>query len=351
MSPDIYAGAEGTRGPDSLDCPWGRGGKGGIGEGTNVGERLVFIRKGRKTAVHGLDAKINEFCHHYCLGEEIARLLQTHHFNSPASLLHVTNAELLEAGFRIGHVAELKRALRQMVGKELDEGLGCRPELYGGIGGRGGHGGQVGGKGGTGEASKVPTTLEVLFAIIWSGVGGEGGTGGRKDSRTPHVRNDATLWSKIQRILPSPNTDAGGTWIIGGIGGMGGSGTHEGGEGGVGEASRIPTERVSFFTKIFGGIGGEGGTGGSVGGRGGTGRGTVFDESLGRADDKTLTTKPTPLSDFPISRDLRKRLRDQGFVTVEGLFMVTGRDLLRVDGFERGDICALKEALENFQLE
>ena len=69
---------------------------------------------------------------------------------------------------------------------------------------------------------------------------------------------------------------------------------------------------------------------------------------LGHADEKTLTAKPTPLSDLPISRDLRKRLREQGFVTVEALFLVTGKDLLEVEGFKRGDIGALKEALENF---
>ncbi|KAF7340499.1 hypothetical protein MSAN_02121300 [Mycena sanguinolenta] len=149
-------------------------------------------------------------------------------------------------------------------------------------------------------------------------------------------------------MLFLPNTDSRSTWIIGGIGGMGGDGAYEGGEGGVGEASHIPTGRVSSCTKIFGGIGGGGGTGSYVGGTGGTGRGSVFYELLGDVDKMTLTGKPRPLSDLSIHEDLRKRLRQQGFVTVGALFMVSGGDLLKVDGFELGDICALKWALKSF---
>ncbi|KAF7340493.1 hypothetical protein MSAN_02120700 [Mycena sanguinolenta] len=351
MSHTIHAGTEGIRGSDDPKR-WGRGGKGGIGQGLNFGEPLVSIRKGKKKAVRGLNENIGAFCYRYYHGGEIANLLQTHHFNSPASLLHVTDVKLLEVGFRIGHVAELKRALRTMAGKELDEGGGYRPELYGGIGGRGGHGGLVGGDGGVGEVPQVPPTLEALFSKIAGGVGGEGGTGGRQDSRPRHGLDEATLQARIQRMLPFlPNTDARSTWIIGGIGGMGGNGAYEGGEGGVGEASHIPTGRVSSVTKIFGGVGGEGGTGGSIGGAGGTGRGTAFDELLGHADERTLTIRPAPLSDLPIDVGLRKRLRQQGFMTVGALFMVTGGDLLKVDGFELGDIGTLKDALEDFLLD
>ncbi|KAJ6479115.1 hypothetical protein C8R45DRAFT_1076723 [Mycena sanguinolenta] len=338
MFPNIHTGAEGIRGIDNLDRR-GRGGKGGIGQGLNFGEPLVSIRKGRKRAVRGLDAKMDAFCHHYCLGNGIASILQEHHFNSPASLFHTTDVELFGAGFKIGHVAELKRALRHMVGEELEEGGGCRPDLFGGIGGRGGHGGYVGGTGGVGEAAVVPPELRFLFAKIWVGVGGEGGTGGPQNSQTFHGLDEATLWATIQRMLPLlPNTDAEGTYILGGIGGRGGNGAYEGGEGGVGEASDIPTGRISYLNKIFGGIGGEGGAGGSVGGAGGTGQGSVFDELLGHGDEKALIAKPTPLVKFPIDGGLRKRLVQQGFVTVEALFMVTGRDLLNVDGIERGDI-------------
>ncbi|KAJ6479118.1 hypothetical protein C8R45DRAFT_1156734 [Mycena sanguinolenta] len=345
MSSDtIYAGLEGSRGHNNVDrCT---GGKGGIGRGMNFGEQLVSIREGKKTEVHGLYMKMDIFCRHYCLGQEIANLLQTHHFTSPASLLHVTDAELLEDGFIIGHVAELKRALRQMVGKELDEGGGRRPELYGGIGGRGGYG-KKGGEGGVGEPSKVPPSLVGLFAGVGSAV--------RVDMVAFKTRKYPMFTTKplfgpefTVSMLQFPNTDAGGTWIIGGIGGIGGNGTHKGGEGGVGEPSRIPTGSLSCFTKIFGGIGGEGGTGEFVGGKGGTGWGSAFDELLGHADQKRLSAKSTPLSNLPISSDLGKRLREQGFVTVEALFLVTGKDLLEVGGFKRGDIGALKEALTYF---
>ncbi|KAF7358597.1 hypothetical protein MSAN_01198200 [Mycena sanguinolenta] len=395
MFPRIHVGEKGS----GHDNESRTGGEGGMGQGFKAAELLVSIREGGRTAVRDLDMKMDIFCHYYGLGQELAGLLQTHHFKSPASLLHVTNVELLEDGFKIGHVAELKRALRQMVGKELDEGGGCKPELIGGIGDKGGHGGQVGGKGGDGEASKVPPTLHSRFGnisgkmfhyaiwdsfteILLGGFGGEGGTSGCRNLQTPRVPNEATAWSKIQKILRrgaggqggtsrqnsqtprdpkevaayavfqtmipfSLNIDAGGTWITGGVGGMGGNGTHRGGKGGIGEASDIPIGRVSFYTKIFGGIGGEGGTGGHFGGTGGKGQGTAFHEPLGNADGKTLTAKP--LSDLLIDENLRKRLRQQGFITAGALFFVTGRDLLDIDDFKRGDIGALKDALANLR--
>ncbi|KAJ7796361.1 hypothetical protein B0H14DRAFT_2620045 [Mycena olivaceomarginata] len=134
---------------------------------------------------------------------------------------------------------------------------------------------------------------------------------------------------------------------IGGIGGEGGVGAHKGGEGGIGEASKIGIENISLFSRIFGGTGGKGGFGGIFGGRGGTGQGSTFSELLVRVDENARSAQPTPLADFAISDGLCQLLHNQGFVTVGGIFEVTGDDLRDV-GFELGHIATLKQKLEAF---
>ncbi|KAJ6479085.1 hypothetical protein C8R45DRAFT_358678 [Mycena sanguinolenta] len=154
---------EGPRGKDYVITPGGTGGKGGTGHGLKLGEPMVSIREGAQ--VPGLDMAMDKFCRRHCLGEEIPDLLRQKRFRSPGDLQYVEDLVLLEDGFKVGHIAELKWALRRTVGKDLLVRSG-RPELHGGIGGNGGDGGKEGGGGGDGESPGVPNTLLSWFVNI-----------------------------------------------------------------------------------------------------------------------------------------------------------------------------------------
>ncbi|KAJ6479086.1 hypothetical protein C8R45DRAFT_1216392, partial [Mycena sanguinolenta] len=160
MPPEVKMGDEGSPGtgntPGELHLNHAAGaeheaesigGKGGTGHGLKLGEPMVSIRDGAE--VLGLDETMDDFCRQYCLGEEIANLLRHHGFASPSSFQHVTDLELHKEKFKVGHIAEVKWALRKMVGKHLLVRSG-RPDIHGGVGGQGGHGGRKGGEGGEG---------------------------------------------------------------------------------------------------------------------------------------------------------------------------------------------------------
>ncbi|KAF7338708.1 hypothetical protein MSAN_02193000 [Mycena sanguinolenta] len=305
MAPRVTSGYAGADDIGHASGHKGTGGKGGVGHGLIFGEPLVRIREGAEPKVPELYANTKTFCANHSIGK-IAKPLQENGFESVRALLHVTDKDLGEAGFKVGHIAELKWALKSIARKELYEPPG-KPELYGGVGGRGGHGDCRGGEGGEGDRPDLPNGLISRFAKIEGGIGGVGGTGGRDLQTSPNGNKPST---RVRRMLPSffdkaqKKNEAEGTWVHGGIGGMGGRGSHRGGEGGIGEPSHIPTGILYRFTKIFGGVGGEGGIGGIFGGRGGRGRASAFYESLGYADTRARGAKPTLLQDFPISEDL-----------------------------------------------
>ncbi|KAJ7827173.1 hypothetical protein B0H14DRAFT_2595486 [Mycena olivaceomarginata] len=256
------------------------------------------------------------FCKQQFLGNDISNRLQWEGFGTPGTLLFVSDAQLREAGFKVGHIAELRRALGRVVGGEVQETQVGTTYLYGGLGGQGGPGGQKGGPGGRGEAPVVPPGLRNWFTGIWGGKGGEGGLNGQtnvpdgtsqnfpsqKFPRTHYAHEAATLWTWILKLLPNLFGNAGseGPWL-------------------------------------FGGIGGKGGFGGIFGGGGGTGKGSRFSELLVRVDQNARSARPTLLDGFAISGSLRQLLQDEGFVTVEGLFEVTEDDLLNV-GFKLGHL-------------
>jgi hypothetical protein len=63
---------------------------------------------------------------------DISDLLLDKGFETPGALLHVSDTELSRAGFKVGHIAELKWALRKMVGEELQAGATTKkPNIYG----------------------------------------------------------------------------------------------------------------------------------------------------------------------------------------------------------------------------
>ncbi|KAJ7656599.1 hypothetical protein B0H17DRAFT_1098341 [Mycena rosella] len=62
---------------------------------------------------------VEKFCTEYALGEEIQKLLEDAKFQSAGALLEVAEGDLEKAGFKLGQIAELKRALREFLAPEL----------------------------------------------------------------------------------------------------------------------------------------------------------------------------------------------------------------------------------------
>ncbi|KAJ6479045.1 hypothetical protein C8R45DRAFT_933823 [Mycena sanguinolenta] len=264
------------------------------------------------------------FCEHYCLGDEITGLLRKIECTSPSSFQDIEELDLLKEGFKFGHIAELKWALKKLVGKDFPVPSG-KPDLHGGIGGKGGHGPEQPGEGGEGQSAVVPETYLRRFANIFElprhpgGIGGEGGTAD-PDRQTPSPSEKLPFQARVRK---GPN-------LFGGMGGRGGYGSRKGGEGGVG------------------GISGAGGAGGRFGGRGGLGRGPFFSDSIGQPNETSLRARPMPLANYPMDGKLRKQLSQLGFVTVGALFVVTKAELDEA-GFTVGRIADLKAMLREFQ--
>jgi hypothetical protein len=59
---------------------------------------------------------VAEFCQKYHFGDKIRNLLDQQGFETAGAILEVSEMSLLEVGFKIGHIAEMKRALRQLLG-------------------------------------------------------------------------------------------------------------------------------------------------------------------------------------------------------------------------------------------
>jgi hypothetical protein len=56
-----------------------------------------------------------EFCLKYQVSDTIRGLLEADGFETAGALLNVSEKDLKEDGFKRGHIAELKRALREFV--------------------------------------------------------------------------------------------------------------------------------------------------------------------------------------------------------------------------------------------
>ncbi|KAJ7614936.1 hypothetical protein FB45DRAFT_873803 [Roridomyces roridus] len=99
-------GGEGGFGPN-------KGGFGGMGQATQFGGRLLpaFASGGK-----GLpNLPLVEFCHTYDLDEDILERLREQGFKMSAALYGLKDDDLMGVGFKVGHVAEVKRALREFV--------------------------------------------------------------------------------------------------------------------------------------------------------------------------------------------------------------------------------------------
>ncbi|KAJ7511501.1 hypothetical protein B0H11DRAFT_1951863 [Mycena galericulata] len=202
----------------------------------------------------------------------------------------MTDLELRKGNFKLGHIAELKWALIKLGGEEIAKRVIPTLELSGAIGRRGEDGDHIGGVGGVGEGPKVGVGEANSFRIIRGGQGGKGGDGGKID--------DSVGESKKPETSHNAAADSGGNRGVG---------------------------------------------------RGEAAEGLVFSELLGHADKKTRSAEPKQLTASVDDKDLLNLLQTHGFVTVGGLFEVTGEEL-RQAGFSVGQINTLRTMVETFKI-
>ncbi|KAJ7450008.1 hypothetical protein B0H11DRAFT_1928389 [Mycena galericulata] len=309
------------------DEAWSIGGDGGIGQGVKLPKPLISLDDASKASFPAMEN--TKFCNEYKLGGQIQGLLENNGFDTIDALLYMDEFDLKDAGFQVGHIAELKWALKKILLKTFGrieaprtEGNN-KPDLDGGKGGKGGYGGRKGGAGGLGEAPRFSDLGYVhWFSYIRGGVSGAGdGADGKGENLGNNESHQAGTGNELN-FGPS---------LLGGIGGAGGWGDRAGGAGGCGEASEVTIEQVGIFRKIVGGSGGDGGGALDQGGAGGTGHGNAFSKPLLSIDDKTRRRIPTKVLndiDSNIINLHRESLQEQGFQTVGGLFEVSKNDLL-----------------------
>ncbi|KAF8172353.1 hypothetical protein K438DRAFT_1851569 [Mycena galopus ATCC 62051] len=316
------------------------GGTGGDGEGLVVEAPAVHIDDTAKTRLQWIDT--TTFCQEYGLGGEICQRLIGEKYHTINALFEEDETQLKKLQLEVGHIAELKWAMKKMLSLEypdikLTYTKGeYTPEIYGGTGGAGGDALEKGGNGGTGKAPQIGVEDLHRFSVIGGGKGGAGGAGvvEKPNVVTTGVNTDPTP----QRILN----------IDGGQGEVGGPGVVLGGTGGNGAATKIPVLYVALFSKIAGGIGGAGGYAVKQGGQGGVGKANIFPRHIFFIDEKTqrqmLLQTPLPLGELEIDTELRDQLEKHGFRTAGGLFEAYEQDLQPPD-FKRGDITSLKAVL------
>jgi len=336
----------------------------GVGEGGGLGEGPKVLLPIGDTIGRNIEVPTTltfDFCAQYKLGDEIFKQLDAVELDNVGALIRSKNLASEEYHLKLGHIAEVKWALKVML-------LSCpgieevkippgyyKPTVIGGRGGDGGAGGKQGGEGGMGKSPRI--TLEDLhrFGSIRGGSGGAGGVAGvqvgiNSESQNPNGQEGA---------LPQDATQTGAS-IEGGQGGDGGFGVRVGGKGGVGGAPVLPLEAIGLFQCIKGGHGGTGGAALEKGGKGGTGECPKFPKPLVvidqaarlRVHENNMTLKEdgqmnAKLKELGIIERLFTHLDQQGFQTVGGLFELYDTDF---DGkrLAAGDKDVLKCALEKF---
>ncbi|KAJ7938389.1 hypothetical protein B0H13DRAFT_1141019 [Mycena leptocephala] len=164
------------------------GGTGGAGLGPVWDAPAVPVDNSSRILLPRIETVV--FCNNYDLDDEICKLLTDQEYDSVNSLFEEDEAKLLkELHLKVGHIAELKWALKTMLLLEYpeikvtDTKGEYAPRVYGGKGGAGGHGGKKGGHGGTGNAPRIGIENLSRFTVISGGVGGAGGTSGVQDQR------------------------------------------------------------------------------------------------------------------------------------------------------------------------
>ncbi|KAJ7721272.1 hypothetical protein B0H16DRAFT_1791586 [Mycena metata] len=105
---NIVGGFGGTGG-------WGvyTGGIGGVGERLDLTLQPLFAGDADDVEETAVDMPLEEFCQAYKIGQDLLARLKQEGFTSAGAFLEITNGQLEDKGFGLGHIAELKRALRQ----------------------------------------------------------------------------------------------------------------------------------------------------------------------------------------------------------------------------------------------
>ncbi|KAJ7906320.1 hypothetical protein B0H13DRAFT_2021163 [Mycena leptocephala] len=131
-----------------------------------------------------LDNPINTSIGEDELSNDICDLLIKHGYDPIGSLLDVKESELKSLGFKIGHNAELRWALKKMMLAKFgtvpirnEEGK-YKPILIGGTGGDGGPGGYRGGQGGVGRSHRIGGAGGIDIKDLFRFTGFRGGSGG-----------------------------------------------------------------------------------------------------------------------------------------------------------------------------
>ncbi|KAJ6587880.1 hypothetical protein B0H19DRAFT_1225921 [Mycena capillaripes] len=88
------------------------GGSGGTGQGPTFSHQLLSI-DGKNLP----PLSVAEFCQEYNLSDKIHKLLDEQGFETVGAFFKLTDTDLKDAGFKIGHIAELRRALDDFASK------------------------------------------------------------------------------------------------------------------------------------------------------------------------------------------------------------------------------------------
>jgi hypothetical protein len=111
------------------------GGDGGAGLGLSVPSPLVLLDKDLRAHIPDVDTE--EFCEEHGLGDDIRQLLAENEYDGTDTLFVEKESNLEKLGFKIGHIAELRWALKKLLLKKFPERAlrnsreAYRPNLYG----------------------------------------------------------------------------------------------------------------------------------------------------------------------------------------------------------------------------
>ncbi|KAF7377894.1 hypothetical protein MSAN_00213100 [Mycena sanguinolenta] len=88
------------------------GGRGGTGQGPRFSRQLLVANGNVLPPL-----TMAEFCEEYKISDRIHKLLEDQGFGTVGALSELTDTELENTGFKVGHIAELKRALNNLASK------------------------------------------------------------------------------------------------------------------------------------------------------------------------------------------------------------------------------------------
>jgi hypothetical protein len=105
---------EGGVGGDGGEGVRDTGGQGGMGEAVDFGWTDPLLLRGAN-AVDVPDLPVVGFCENYKLSDKIFKLLEAEGYEMAGALLEASESSLAMAGLKSGQIAELKRALKQLL--------------------------------------------------------------------------------------------------------------------------------------------------------------------------------------------------------------------------------------------